>query len=603
MRRALAWGAALVLAAAGGAWAQEAPPDVPAGDAVIEGRVVDEAGGAGVGDVGVILYSLLPNGDPGLRQGRADADGRFRFEGVSGDPEIVYLVGTRVGGVPFGARAVFQSGESVRTVEIEVATPSRDVAAVAAREIELRVEQGCSHLRIHHRHDLTNASERVVFVPPEERADAEAIFEVRLPEGATEIESPVGTATDGFLREGRRLRFFGPVYPGSAGIEFAYGLPREAATDLEIGLPAGADRARVLVPVGADVEGEGLRDEGERPLPIGVHRSLRADRVEEGGSLRLAVRLDEGAAAPLEVAEARLWIELDDAAMDVNETWQLRVEGDAPLEASGGAPLLCVPLPAGAESLRFSNASLEMGLSSDPDGALALRGPIPPGDPTLALRYQLPTTTPARFERRFATDVELLTLLVADTGIVPETDRLHRRRPVRTEDRSYLHLEAFGIEGGETVSLGLRTLPPRRPLPALASTGLVLLVAVGALFYLIGPLRGARAAEPEVEAEETGISRERQAVYASIDALDEDFETGKLSAEDHQRMRAELRARAVALLQAERAAETAGQAASADAKPAAAAACGQCGAPTQAGDRFCAQCGAALPSPPGPPAS
>ena len=64
------------------------------------------------------------------------------------------------------------------------------------------------------------------------------------------------------------------------------------------------------------------------------------------------------------------------------------------------------------------------------------------------------------------------------------------------------------------------------------------------------------------------------------------METGKLDADDYEALREELTARIAAL----------------DAPPSAAApapgtppACARCGEPARRGDRFCAQCGAALP--------
>jgi hypothetical protein len=82
---------------------------------------------------------------------------------------------------------------------------------------------------------------------------------------------------------------------------------------------------------------------------------------------------------------------------------------------------------------------------------------------------------------------------------------------------------------------------------------------------------------------------EREAVMRSIRDLDEDFETGKLEAEDHSRLRDELRARAVTLLRAEREG-----AAPAAARTAASERCPGCNGAVRAGDRFCPACGARL---------
>jgi len=87
-------------------------------------------------------------------------------------------------------------------------------------------------------------------------------------------------------------------------------------------------------------------------------------------------------------------------------------------------------------------------------------------------------------------------------------------------------------------------------------------------------------------------SLSREALYASIRDLEDDFETGKLSAEDHAALRDELRARAVALAQRER--EQARVAPAAAPAPV----CARCGSGLRTGDRFCAQCGAPVAAPP-----
>jgi hypothetical protein len=77
---------------------------------------------------------------------------------------------------------------------------------------------------------------------------------------------------------------------------------------------------------------------------------------------------------------------------------------------------------------------------------------------------------------------------------------------------------------------------------------------------------------------------EREAVIGTLRDLDEDYETGKISEADHNQMRDQLRARAVALLREER------EGPKPEPTPSAAF-CTQCGASLRAGDPFCAQCG------------
>jgi hypothetical protein len=282
-------------------------------------------------------------------------------------------------------------------------------------------------------------------------------------------------------------------------------------------------------------------------------------------------------------------LELDDAALDVHEQHEIRVAGEAPLSSAASAPLLCIPLPERAEGLRFSNSAIELGLARDPSGALALYGPLPPGESILAMHYLMPVAGDSmRLERSFLTPLPRLSVLITDTGVIPESARLHPLQPVRTQDRSYLHMEGLSIEAGETVALDIRRLSQRGGLPAVGAVGLVLIAAGGALVFLIAPLRADRDAERD-EPEPSPAALEREAVMRSIRDLDEDFETGKLEAEDHSRLREELRARAVALLRAEREG-----AALAAARTEAPGRCPGCNAAVRAGDRFCPGCGTRL---------
>lgn len=583
--------AALALFALGPARAEETP-DVPKGDAAIRGRLVP-SGGARVEDALVILYSLTPDGEPGLRSTRSDAKGEFAFESISSDPKIVYLVGARVGGVPFGSRAAFAPGERVHRVEIAVSEPQQDLSKLTRGDVRLRFEQGCTHLRVQESHVLQNDSGRVIYIPPEKRGEAEPLLTAVLPAGAEGFEPLPSEAADGLENTGDRVRFWGPLHPGRHDVEWGYGLPLRDSLPLRVELPDGARQVQILTPADAiRVRGAGLAAEGTRALPSGLHALQTAGPIPRAGALDLEVEIPapQGGAKP-RVEEARMWLELDDAALDVSEQHVLHVDGDRALESTGGAPLICIPLPEQATALRFASGTLGLGLTRDPSGALALHGPIPPGETQLALRYQIPSAGhgATRFSRRFASEVPLLEMYVADTGLLAESARLHRKRPIVTEDRIYLDLEAFSIEPGEEVSLSLSPLPARSPGSGMLASGVVLLGALAALGFLVAPLRsGGPGSEARAE---TPATTERLAVYRSIEALDEDLETGKVAPEDHASMRAALRARAVALLAAERAGERLAP------KPAPATpSCAGCGAALRPSDRFCSQCGAPRPA-------
>ncbi|TMA32890.1 MAG: zinc ribbon domain-containing protein [Deltaproteobacteria bacterium] len=590
-------------------------PDVPAGSAVVVGRLVHPTRPEAAANADVLLYALSADGNAGLRQGRTDASGRFRFEGVSNAPDVVYLVGARPGEIPFGTRFSFKAGEREHSVELALSDPTADTSRATAADLEMRIERGCTHLRVSHRHRIENRGDRVVFVAAPERAGAKPIFEVELPAEAEGFEAVAGG--DGIALDGRRVRFWGPLYPGEQTIEFGYGLPLATAS-FETGFPSGAPPISVLAPNGVvAVSSDALRGASDRTVKDQRYAVLHGAATAAGGSLALAITSTAPAASPLRTPRAELWLELDDAALEVDERIEVVADGDGAPITSAAAPLLCLPVPAGAGELRFSSETFAAGLRRDPSGDLAIHGPLPRGSSQLAISYRLPATSEgASLAQTFDRALPLLSVLVADNGVFADTTRLHRRSSARVDDRSYLHLEAFSIEPGESIEVGLRRTPPAAPGSRAAPAGFALLAGLAAFGFLLGPLRardGARAsAEPEA------ASLEREAIVRSLEALDEDLETGKLSAEDHAAMRASLRARAAALLLAPQVARSpqgreataqrgeaersvgpreGGQASEADQGRApgppqpAPKFCSACGAGVRPTDAFCSQCG------------
>jgi len=551
------------------------------GEGEIRGSLVHREGEALEAGTEVVLYALSADGDAGLRRDYSDAAGRFRFEAVPNDPTNVYLLAVRVAGVPYGARLAFEPGESEREVEIEILSATTQPDGIEAGAARIRVQQGCTHLRVWHSHTLTNDTRRVAYIPPELRDEQEPLLQVEV---AAEAENLVAATGAELEVEAGVARFWGPLYPGQQEVEFGYGLRLEGEEiPLEFRTSLGASRLEVEIPSGL---GEPRGDELAAQAENAGHRRFLGPRLEADQDFRWWQRVGPRDQQPaLTTPVAQLWFDMDDAVLDVREAHQLRVPFPLP---ESGLPLLCLALPEQARNARFSGDSLRWGLSREPSGTLALHGPLPAGEPVISLQYDLPVQAdPLHFERTFASPLDRLEVVVADTGIVPATPRLHPLRPLHSGGRNYLRLEAFAVEAGEVIPFDFARLPGhgRAPgdLAALASG----LGALAAVVFLTAPLFAGRSQDED--APEDSLARsEREAIYRALDGLDEDLETGKLSLEDHEVMQGELRARAVSLLRAER---------EPSAAPSVATGCPTCGRPPRQGDRFCSQCGRALRTP------
>ncbi len=353
-------------------------------------------------------------------------------------------------------------------------------------------------------------------------------------------------------------------------------------------LPSGAAAVTLLVPEGGlAISGPGLVAGEPSELEGRTFASFTTDALPRGG--RLALRLDVPASRhdpdALSVVGVRLFLELDDAALSVSEEHFVTVEGSTPLVAPGDRPLLRIPLPEGAREVRFSPATLAAGATVEA-GELVVRGPLAAGPGNIELGYRLSADeTGVDLVRRFGSRVPTLELYIADTGLEVISDRLHRLRTVSSNDRLYMHFEAFYVEPEETLITRLAPVRRRRGPPrALVAAG-VGLAGLATAFFLAAPLL--RQSEDGTEdTPEPVTRRERQALYASIHDLDHDYETGKVAEDDYATLRTELRARALALPAEERA--TAGEASP---QPPA---CPACGVAATADARFCSQCGAAI---------
>lgn len=585
--------------------------DVPAGPAAIRGVVVHDEDPARAGGVEILLYALPAGGAPGVRRAQSGPDGAFAFEGISNDPQTAYLIGARYQDVPFpGARVGFAAGETEKTgVVVPIGEVSLDASSVAVSEVELRLVPRGGQLTVLELHRLRNPSGRTVYAPAATRETALPALATRLPAGASGFRVPLGLTPEGLVFESGELRFYGPVYPSawdSSGardqaLSFEYTLAAspEGSVDLRKRFSAGADRVVVLVPADAPVPKiPGAREEAPQESDGRSWRRFVLGRVPAGGELTLAMevpaqRVDPDAVA---VEEVRIFLELDDAALLVREEHKLVVTGETPVVGRPGEPLLALHLPEDAADLRFDRALFERGLSADEEGGAIFAGPFPPGESSIEVAYHLAIADPDAgidFARHFDDALPLLSIFVADTGLRFDSERLHRRRPIATPDRNFLHLEAFQVAPGEIVRLSLAQQKAAATPPRALLYLLVALAAGAAVAFLGMPLGGTLARERLDEPTDDVARHDRDAVYSALRDLEHDHETGKVSDADYASMRQELRARAAALIRGEQ-----------REKPSAAEArtpdpvCPACQAPARAGDRFCAQCGTRIEAAP-----
>ncbi len=577
------------------AFAQNGPPDVPAGDARITGRVVHRAEPErGIAGVEVALYALTEEGLPGLRVATSDPDGSFQFDAISSSARIAYFVGARVGGVPFpGARVTFGAGEAEARVTVPISPIRSEASTVIVPTVNVRLDWRGQELLVSQVVSLRHGYDETLFVAPDQREGREPFVSIPLPEGEAQVEFPFGVAPEGIVQGEEALAFFGPIHPGDdQELRFGYTLrPRDERVSLSLPIPADAGRVELLVPASGPAVDTSLREDGSAEVGERSYRRFSANAVDLGPEARVVAHFGlpkaSHDASRLRLSSAQWVIDVDVARLALREEYAIEVDGTEPVVAESDEPLVRLALPDDAEALRFGSDTSGVELTPHPDGGLGVLGPLPPGQTTLSLRYTVPVAAAETvLSRNVASHVGLLAVYVTDDGRTRATsERLHRRRPVRSSDRNYIHLEGFEIEEDERVAVSIAALAPRLSLPRpafLAGLG----VATLAIGWLVSAplLRREGSLTPDVE---SAAERERLSLLASLRDLEHDFETGKISAADHERLRSVLRRRALA-------ARAAGEAEEAEGVDNAEPSCPSCDAIPSPSARYCEQCGTSL---------
>lgn len=262
------------------------------------------------------------------------------------------------------------------------------------------------------------------------------------------------------------------------------------------------------------------------------------------------------------------------------------------------APLLRMPLAPAHGEVRTAFGRLPEGVTIR-DGIAELRGPFLPGEREIRLSYDLPAdgdlqtvigalqptaTNGGGAWELGAPRIERLELYLKDFGIAVDGGDLYPARPVRDGDVTYLSFLGFELEPGTRYPIRITPLPPSSGPPTWASILLISLLAGGSL-YLVGRPVAAGSAE-RVEVSEVA-DVEKRALRDALADLDFDFETGKLSVQDRDRLRGELKREAVRSLARRRRAVTT------ESSAVQAILC-KCGHRPRPGDRFCAACGKSL---------
>ncbi len=194
---------------------------------VIEGRVVNATpGGADPGPVPLSLLKFRLMTQESELLGRADADGRFRFEGLEVDPDVRYFVQAGYQDVAYRSPAVDLAGApgAVEVRVFETTTSDSEISIVRASVAIPRVESERGIIAILEVVTFFNSSDRTyvgnLFTDPGEGG----VVRIPLPPAAVDVSLGHGFGPEGVVAGQGGMIGQTPFPPGELELVYAYGL-------------------------------------------------------------------------------------------------------------------------------------------------------------------------------------------------------------------------------------------------------------------------------------------------------------------------------------------------------------------------------------------
>ena len=280
-------------------------------------------------------------------------------------------------------------------------------------------------------------------------------------------------------------------------------------------------------------------------------------------------------ASAVRISQMHVFLDFVSGKLTVGEIYVLSNTGDRAVV--GGLPLpdgktatLQFTLPAEANEVRFEGEDTARFVIT-PEG-FADTGAVMPGESTaqVVVTYVLPYTSGMTFAHAVNQPVEAANVLVrADSGVTLAGDGLSEPTPREVQTGESFNIYAAGpLAPGESLAVTLSGEPSYRmadgmndtmtepPASALSATinrwGIPIAGGIlGVALIGVGVWWWQRSGRPEIEPQEVVRGDDWSGILQTIAALDEAHERGEVAEEDYCSRRAELRARAKTILQAQ----------------------------------------------------
>jgi mono/diheme cytochrome c family protein len=187
-----------------------------AGEGVIEGQITQgTAGGEQPGGNAVRLYAYLDFSQVANFETTADEEGAFRFENLSTNGDIDYILEADYTDIPYNS-AFFKltDEEPTQTIELIVYDVSDDDSQIVISRGNLLIDHRPGALGMAQVLAFSNRSDKTFTGKTVEGADEPVTLAIKVPPGATNFQFPDGALGDRYLQVGHTIYDTAPMPPG-----------------------------------------------------------------------------------------------------------------------------------------------------------------------------------------------------------------------------------------------------------------------------------------------------------------------------------------------------------------------------------------------------
>lgn len=290
--------------------------------------------------------------------------------------------------------------------------------------------------------------------------------------------------------------------------------------------------------------------------------------TQAGQTLQLPLTLYDSTSDMSNVRASRLHVLLDfpsDGVMQVIELWVLSNTGDRTVMPSDSGGLV-FSLPSGANNISFEDNSVAQMATRTTDG-FSLAMPLRPGQESaqLVFSFNLPYQDGVDFHQPLPYPVDGVTVLLPDGGPTVKGSSVEDQGVQNLGGQSYhqYNLNSFEAGGAIDMQVAGRTTPlvslgSNWQSLVLGAAALVLVLAGVIAWYRPSLIGFGRSADDEdddydeddYDDDDEADGEDLQTLTAMIAKLDDEFDAGEIDGEAYQRRRADLKQRALEVLQA-----------------------------------------------------